>query len=53
LARDSEKTAHRHDPVSWSLWRTIPGAGNILALVMLYAIEEIAHVPRVLPLPSG
>jgi transposase len=47
LERYIEKTAHGHDPVSLALWRTIPGVGKILALVMLYEIEQIARFPRV------
>jgi transposase len=47
LERYIEKTAHGHDPVSLALLRTIPGVGNILALVMLYEIEQIARFPRV------
>jgi Transposase IS116/IS110/IS902 family len=47
VERDIEKTAHRHDPVSLALLRTLPGVGKILALVMLYEIEEIARFPRV------
>jgi transposase len=47
LERDIEKTAHSHDPVSLALLRTIPGVGNILALVMRYEIEDIARFPRV------
>jgi hypothetical protein len=35
LERSIEKTAHRHDPVSLALLRTMPGVGNILALVLL------------------
>jgi transposase len=46
LERSIEKTAHSHDPVSLALWRTIPGVGNILALVMRYASEQIARFPR-------
>jgi transposase len=42
-----EKTARGHDPVSLALLRTIPGVGKILALVMLYEIEDIARFPRV------
>jgi transposase len=42
-----EKTARGHDPVSLALLRTIPGVGNILALVMLYEIEDITRFPRV------
>jgi transposase len=47
LERDIEKTAHSHDPVSLALLRTIPGVGKILALVLLYEIEDIARFPRV------
>jgi transposase len=47
LERYIEKTAHGHDPVSLALLRTIPGVGKILALVMLYEIEQIARFPRV------
>jgi transposase len=42
-----EQTAHRHDPVALALLRTIPGGGELLALVMLYEIEDIARFPRV------
>jgi transposase len=47
LERSIEKTAHSHDPVSLARLRTIPGVGNILALVMLYESEDIARFPRV------
>jgi transposase len=47
LERYIETTAHSHEPVSLALLRTIPGVGNILALVMLYEIEDIARFPRV------
>jgi transposase len=47
LERYIEKTAHSSDPVSLARWRTIPGVGKILALVLLYAIEAIARFPRV------
>jgi transposase len=47
LERYLAQTAHGHDPVSLALLRTIPGVGNILALVMLYEIEQIARFPRV------
>jgi transposase len=47
LERYIEKLAHGHDPVSLALVRTIPGVGNILALVLLYEIEQIARFPRV------
>ena len=47
LERYIEKTAQGHDPVSLALLRTVPGVGKILALVMLYEIEDIARFPRV------
>jgi transposase len=47
LEHSIEKTAHGHDPVSWALLRTVPGVGNILALVMLYAIEQTTRFPWV------
>ena len=47
LERSIEKTAHRHDPVSLALLRTMPGVGKSLALVMLYEIKDIARFPRV------
>ena len=47
LARSIEKSAHGHDPGSLARLRTIPGVGNILALVMLDEIEQIARFPRV------
>jgi transposase len=47
LEHDIEKIAHGHDPVSLALLRTIPGVGNILALVMLDEIEQITRFPRV------
>jgi transposase len=47
LERSIEKTAQGHDPVSLGLLRTIPGVGNILALVMLDEMEDITRFPRV------
>jgi transposase len=47
LERYIEKTAHGHDPVSLALLRTIPGVGKILALGLLWEIEQIARIPRV------
>ena len=41
------KTAQNHDPVSYALLKTIPGVGRILALVMLYEIENIKRFSRV------
>jgi transposase len=45
--RDSEQTAHRHEPGSLALWCPIPGVGTILALVLRYALETSARFPRV------
>lgn len=42
-----EKTAKHHDPVSYTLLKTIPGVGKILGLVLLYEIENIERFPRV------
>jgi transposase len=47
LEHSIEKTARGHDPVSLALLRTIPGVGNILALVMLYELEDITRFPRI------
>jgi hypothetical protein len=47
LERDIEQTAHRHEPVSVARWHTIPGVGNILALVLRYESEDSARFPRV------
>ncbi len=41
------KTARNHDPVSYTLLKTIPGVGRILGLTLLYEIENIARFPRV------
>lgn len=41
------KTAKHHDPVTYTLLKTIPGVGRILGLVLLYEIENIARFPRV------
>lgn len=41
------KTAKGHDPVSYTLLKTIPGVGQILGLTLLYEIENIARFPRV------
>jgi transposase len=46
LERSSEQTAHRHEPAALALLRTMPGVGNLLALVRLDASEEIARFPR-------
>jgi transposase len=47
LERDIVKTAKYHDPIAYSLLKTIPGVGKILGLVLLYEIENINRFPRV------
>jgi transposase len=42
-----EKTARQHDYHTLFLLRSIPGVGQILALVILYEIHDIARFPRV------
>ena len=39
--------ARVHDPVSLGLLRTIPGIGKILALVMIYEIDDITRFQRI------
>jgi transposase len=51
LRRDVElsigRTAKHHDANTLSLLRTVPGIGDILSLVLLYAIHDIQRFPRV------
>jgi transposase len=51
LRRDVElcvlKTAKQHDANTLYLLRTVPGIGEILSLVLLYAIHDIQRFPRV------
>jgi transposase len=51
LLRDVElsilKTAKQHNAQTLYLLRTVPGIGEILSLVLLYAIHDIARFPRV------
>jgi transposase len=42
-----EKTARQHDYHTLFLLRSIPGVGQILALVILYEIHDIKRFPRV------
>lgn len=42
-----EKTARQHDYHTLYLLRSIPGVGQILALVILYEIQDIKRFPRV------
>jgi transposase len=51
LLRDVElsilKTAKQHNAQTLYLLRTVPGIGEILSLVLLYAIHDITRFPRV------
>lgn len=51
LLRDVElsigRTATHHDATTLYLRRTVPGIGDILRLVLLYAIHDIQRFPRV------
>ena len=42
-----EKTARQHDYHTLYLLRSIPGVGQILALVILYEIHDVRRFPRV------
>jgi transposase len=42
-----EKTARQHDYHTLYLLRSIPGVGQILALVILYEVQDIKRFPRV------
>jgi transposase len=41
------RTAKAHDVQTFSRLQSVPGIGQILALVMLYEIHDIARFPRV------
>jgi transposase len=41
------RTAKIDDPVTFQLLQSVPGIGNILALVLLYEIHDIARFPEV------
>lgn len=47
LERDIVKSAQCHDPVSFALLKTVPGVGKIVALSILYEIENVGRFPRV------
>jgi len=47
LERYIVRTAKSHDPISYALLKTIHGVGRIIALNLLYEIEDIARFPRV------
>ncbi len=41
------KSAKSHDPIAYALLKTIPGVGRIIALDILYEVENINIFPRV------
>ena len=41
------KQARGHNPVALQLLRSIPGVGKLLALVILYEIQDVTRFPRV------
>ncbi|MFP7754004.1 IS110 family transposase [Thermodesulfobacteriota bacterium B35] len=47
LEREIVKSAKGHDPTAYGLLKTIPGVGRIIALNLLYEIENINRFPRV------
>jgi transposase len=47
LALAIVQTAQQHDAPTLSLLQTMPGIGQILSLVLLYAMHDIARCPRV------
>jgi transposase len=47
LEKSIIKMANHHDPVSYALLQTIPGVGKILALIILYEIENIRRFASV------
>jgi len=47
LERNISKSAVNHDPIAYALLKTIPGVGKIIALDILYEIENIHRFPRV------
>lgn len=47
LEQDIIKSAMAHDPGAYALLKTIPGVGRIIALNMLYEIQDINRFPTV------
>ena len=47
LEQEIVKSAREHDPTAYALLKTIPGVGRIIALNLLYEIEDINRFPRV------
>ncbi|BCO07869.1 IS110 family transposase [Desulfolithobacter dissulfuricans] len=47
LEQEIIKSAKEHDSTAYALLKTIPGVGRIIALNLLYEIEDIDRFPRV------
>ena len=47
LEQEIVRSAKEHDSTSYALLKTIPGVGRIIALNLLYEIEDISRFPRV------
>lgn len=47
LEQEIISSAKEHDPTAYGLLKTIPGVGRIIALNLLYEIEDINRFPRV------
>ena len=47
LEKSIIKLANNHDPVSYALLQSIPGVGKIIALIILYEIENIRRFASV------
>jgi len=47
LEQDIISNAKEHDPTAYALLKSIPGVGRIIALNLLYEIEDINRFPRV------
>jgi transposase len=47
LEKSIIKLANNHDPVSYALLQSIPGVGRIIALIILYEIENICRFASV------
>ena len=47
LEAQVKQQAKYHDPVALHLLQTIPGVGKVLALVILYEIQDIRRFPKV------
>jgi len=47
IERQITGTAKEHDPASYVYLRSIPGVGKVLALTLLYEIQDVKRFPRV------